>query len=252
MRGKPRGRNSGASRCGPRRLTKSTCMPPAAGRSPRRRGAGEASWAAASGRSMKNRVSPLCAARCRRRRLSPRAWLAQNSSAPQLPLRSTCSAAHSASALRLVRSHSSREGGRPSAASARAWGGWGGCSRTMRRSAQACRAGRSRRISPMPGCCCSSSTRVPTGQPPPGNWEESAACPVSTQRVPERASCEARQSEGCKASGAIGGSAKGEAPAVGEQFIWVGKKVLYKRTVLAEPGFGKMYSFRPYQLSDWY
>jgi hypothetical protein len=75
---------------------------------------------------------------------------------------------------------------------------------------------------------------------------------VSTQRVPERASCEARQSEGCKASGAIGGSAKGEAPAVGEQFIWVGKKVLYKRTVLAEPGFGKMYSFRPYQLSDWY
>lgn len=45
---------------------------------------------------------------------------------------------------------------------------------------------------------------MPTGQPPPGSWEESAACPVSTQRVPACASCDARQSEGCKDSGAAG------------------------------------------------
>ena len=193
-------------------------MPPAAGRSARRKGAGEASCAAASGRSMKNRVSPLCAAMCRRRRLSPRAWLAQNSSAPQLPLRNTCSAAHNASAPRLLRSHNSCEGGRPSAASARACGAWGGCSRTMRRSAQACRAGRSRRISPMPGCCCNNSTSMPTGQPPPGSWAESAACPVSTQRVPACASCDARQSEGCKASGAGGTDEPEDEPGTDEKF----------------------------------
>lgn len=64
-------------------------MPPAAGLSARRSGEGEASCADASGRSMKNSVSPLCAAKCRRRSVSLRAWVCHRSKAPQLPLRST-------------------------------------------------------------------------------------------------------------------------------------------------------------------
>ena len=219
-------------------------MPPAAGRSARRNGAGDASCAAASGRSMKNSVSPPCAARCRRRRLSLRTWLVQNSKAPQLPLRNTCSAAHSASAVRVVRSHSIWDGARPSAASARAWGGWGGCSSTMRRSAQAARAGRSRRISPMPGCCRCRSTSVPPGQPPPGSWLESVAWPVSMQRVSACASCDARHSDGCTASGAA---------RMAEGFIsGLIRQILYKRTVLADARFGKMYSIWLYQFIHWY
>ena len=177
-------------------------MPPAAGRRLRRKGAGEASWLAASGRSMKNRVSPLCAARLSRRSASPRAWLCQNSSAPQLPLRNTCSAAHSASALRLVRTHNSCDGLMPRAASASAWGGCGGCSSTMRRRATVCSEGRSRRSSPIPACWSNNSLSVPVGQPPPGSCADSVGCPVSTQRVLECASCEASHNEGCKASGA--------------------------------------------------
>ena len=101
-----------------------------------------------------------------------------------------------------LRSHSNWAGSRPSAASASACGAWGGCSRTIRRSAQADSAGRSRRISPMPGCCSSKSTRVPLGQPPPGSWLDNAAWPVSMQRVSACASCDARHNDGCKASGA--------------------------------------------------
>jgi hypothetical protein len=36
-------------------------------------------------------------------------------------------------------------------------------------------AGASRRISPIPGCCKSSSVVVPNGQPPPGSSADSAA-----------------------------------------------------------------------------
>ena len=164
--------------------------------------------------------------------ISPRTWLAQNSSAPQLPLRSTCSAAHSASLLRVLRSQTSCEGGRPSAASASACGGCGGCSSTMRREAAATRAGRSRRISPMPGCCSSKSTRVPTGQPPPGNCFDSTGWPVSTQRVFARASCEASHSEGCNSSG--------EVLFCKEDMITGNAKVLDGYTVLARSAFGKM------------
>lgn len=177
-------------------------MPPAAGRRLRRSGAGEASCPAARGRSMKNRVSPLCAARFSRRSASPRAWLCQNSSAPQLPLRNTCSAAHSASALRPLRTHSSCDGLMPRAASASAWGGCGGCSSTMRRLATVCKDGRNRRSSPMPDCWSNNSLRVPVGQPPPGNCADKVGCPVSTQRALECASWEASHKEGCKASGA--------------------------------------------------
>ena len=177
-------------------------MPPIAGRRLRRSGAGDASWLAASGRSMKNRVSPLCAARFRRRSASPRAWACQNSSAPQLPLRRICSAAHSASALRLVRTHTSSDGLMPRAASAKAWGGCGGCNRTMRRRATVCRDGRSRRISPMPACWSNNSFRVPVGHPPPGSWADRAGWPVSIQRALECASWEASHNEGWRASGA--------------------------------------------------
>ena len=175
--------------------------PPAAGRSDSLSGAGEESWAEARGRSMKNRVSALCAARCKRRKVSPRAWLCQNRSAPQLPLRRTCSAAHSASVLRLLRIQISCDGCKPIAASASAWGGWGGCKSTMRFLATFSRAGRSRRNSPMPGCWGSKSIRVPVGQPLPGSWDDKVGWPVSMQRAVECASCEASHREGCKSSG---------------------------------------------------
>ncbi len=133
------------------------------------------------------------------------------------------------------RSHNNCDGSRPSAASASACGGWGGCSSTMRRDAQAASAGRSRRISPMPGCCSSRSIRVPPGQPPPGNWPDKVAWPVSMQRVSACASCDARHSDGCNASGAA---------RMEEGFMAViTMQVLYKRTVLFETGLGKRFSF---------
>ena len=189
------------SRCGPRRLTKPMLTPPAAGRRLRRKGAGDASCALDKGRNMKNSVSPHCAARCSRRRLSLRAWFCHNNKAPQLPLRKTCSAAHKVSALRVLRIQTSWDGGKPSAASASACGAWGGCSSTMRREAAAASAGRSRRSSPMPVCWSSRSIRVPVGQPPPGSWLDRVGWPVSTQRALEWASCDARQSEGWRLSG---------------------------------------------------
>lgn len=176
--------------------------PPAAGRKLRRRGDGDASCALAKGRNMKNSVSPHWAARCRRRRLSLRAWFCHNNSAPQLPLRNTCSAAHRVSALRVLRTQTSWDGGKPSAASASACGAWGGCNNTMRREATAASAGRSRRNSPMPACCNSRSIKVPVGQPLPGSWLDRPGWPVSMQRALEWASWEARQSDGCRLSGA--------------------------------------------------
>jgi hypothetical protein len=64
------GRNSGSSRTGPCLFTNPMLTPPRAGVRLSRSGAGEESVEAASGRIMKNNVSPACAAKCRRRRLS--------------------------------------------------------------------------------------------------------------------------------------------------------------------------------------
>lgn len=66
---------------------------------------------AASGLIMKKCVSPAWAASVRRRRFSAHTWCCQSSSAPQLPLRSTCSAAHITSAVRRPRSQSRDSGG---------------------------------------------------------------------------------------------------------------------------------------------
>lgn len=154
------------SRCGPRRLTNSILMPPGAGRSASRSGAGEESWAAAIGRSRKNSVSPHWAARCRRRSDSARMCCCHNSTAPQLPLRRICSAAHRLSAaLPVLRIHSSCCGGksRPSAC-----GAYGGCSKAAGR-VRLARVAFNKRNSPMPGCWSSNSVRTPVGQPPPGN-----------------------------------------------------------------------------------
>jgi hypothetical protein len=52
------------------------------------------------------------------------------------------------------------------------------------------------------------------------------------QRVVECASCDASQSEGCKASGAA---------MDGWEVMWIRLKLLYEYTVLFESGFGKAY-----------
>lgn len=194
--------NNGISCCGPRRFNKLIRRPPAAGLACRRNGAGDASGAQACERSIKNKVLLPCAARCSRRNAALRVCSCQHNSTPQLSARNICSAAHNVSALRAVRIQSSCEGGSPIALRASACGMYGGCSRTMRRCFNCCRAGASRRNSPMPCCCSSSSLRLPSGQPRPGSSADSAAWPVSMHCAAPRASCEARHSEGWIVSGA--------------------------------------------------
>lgn len=104
------GRNSGSSCSRPYRFTNWISMPPAFGRRLRRSGVGEASCPAATRHIMKNSVSLDCAARCKRHKLSLQICACHNRSAPQLPLRSTCSAAHSASAIRSARNQIACEG----------------------------------------------------------------------------------------------------------------------------------------------
>ncbi|MDB5775322.1 MAG: hypothetical protein JWP38_1455 [Herbaspirillum sp.] len=195
------GTNNGVSRCGPRRLANSICTPPATGAMRKRKGADDACCAQDSGRIMQNSAAPLCAAKCSRRSAAWRMWLCQHSKAPQLSARNICSAAHRVSASRPGAIHSSCDGASPSAANPSACGGCGGCSRTMRRCFKLRSAGCSKRNSPMPSCCSKSSIRLPIGQPPPGNSADSSAWPVSMQRVAPRASCDARQSDGCIVSG---------------------------------------------------
>ena len=114
---------------------------------------------------MQNSVSLVWAAKCRRRRASLRACFCQSRRAPQVPARSSCSAAQSTSAVRSARIQSSRSGGIPQLARARARGACGGASSAMGRWPAASRGGRRRRSSPTPGCCTNNSTSVPTDRP---------------------------------------------------------------------------------------
>ena len=91
-------------------------------------------------------------------------------------------------------------------------GACGGCTSAIgRRVSSWDRAGRSRRISPTPGCGDSSSTRLPIGQPPSGSSADSAACPVGRQRAAPRASWVARHKAGWMRSGTAwrGGRGRG-------------------------------------------
>lgn len=161
--------NTGASRCGPRRLMNETFTPPSDGPSPSRSGAGEVALAAAIGRNRKKSVSARCAARCRRRSASALTCDDQKSRPPAVPPRRICSTAQRASAVvpglsrhRFVVSspHHAR------ADCCKRCGGW--TTKTgrweMRES-----AGRRSRSSPQPGCGCISSVSDPVGQPPPGS-----------------------------------------------------------------------------------
>ena len=186
------------SRRGPRRLTNSILMPPGAGRSASRSGAGEESWAAAIGRSRKNRVSPHWAARCRRRSDSLRMCCCHSSTAPQLPLRRICSAAHRLSAaLPVLRIHSSCCWGNSRPRVCGSNGGWSRATGSFWLASDDC----NNRNSPMPGCWSSNSVKAPAGQPPPGNWWERTGIPVSTQDVAPLESWEASQRAGCKGCG---------------------------------------------------
>lgn len=168
----------------PRRLMKSMAMPCWAGRRPRRSGLGDASCAAASGRTIQNSMSVSCAARCRRRSDSVRAWVCQNSIAPQLPLRKTCSALHKASAVEPALIHSRCSGGKPHSVHAAICGRCGGCTNAMRRFLpMTCNTGRSSRISPMPACCTSNSIMAAAGHPPCGKALSSSAKPEGKAAV---------------------------------------------------------------------
>ncbi len=150
---------------------------------------------------MKNSAEPLCAARLSRRSASARVAACHSNTAPHVPARSACSAAHSASAVRGARIVTKRAGSTPQYASASACRWCGGWTSMIGRVARRPSTGASRRSSPIPACWTSSSTRHPAGQPPPGSSAVRSAWPVSMPRAPERASCDARQSEAWISSG---------------------------------------------------
>ncbi len=176
-------------------------MPSRLGASARRSGAGDASRAAAVGRSRKNRAAPDCAARLRRRSASDRTACCQSSTAPHVPARSACSAAQRASAVRGAFRFTNPAGSTPQYASAAGCSRWGGWTMTTGFGARRASTGASNRSSPMPGCCASSSTRQPGGQPPPGSSADSAAWPVSIPREPACANWLARHKSGWMRSG---------------------------------------------------
>lgn len=158
-----------ASFTGPLRLTNSTEMPLVAGLSASRRGAGDASCAAASGLNKKNRPAVSAAARLSRLRESLRACVAHSMTTAAPAALSVCSAAHKASPVRSGCTHTICEGLRPIAASASAFGVCGGWIMKTRRCPAAENIGAKRRSSPLPFCAHSSSTIDPVGQPPPGS-----------------------------------------------------------------------------------
>jgi len=181
---------------GPLLFTKSSCIPPSAGRSASRSGAGDASCAAAKGRARKNSASPSCAAKLSRRRLSLRQWVCHSNTAWKPPCRRAVSVAHSASAVLGASIHTSCDGFRFIAASASALGMCGGWMSATRRFPARPSIFCNKRNSPIPGWLMSSSIMLLTGQPPEGNCASRIGCPVETTRVFDRASCEARQIDG--------------------------------------------------------
>ncbi len=164
----------GSARAGPRRFAMSTVKPSRSGRSASRKTAGDASCAAASGRTMKNSVSDDCAARWSRRSEDAWTYWDQKSRAPQLPARKICSADHNASAVFRARTWSNCSGASPMYSRPSPFGTCGGCTMATGRLPNVPSAGRSRRISPTPACCTSRSTSAPTGQPPPGSSSDRA------------------------------------------------------------------------------
>lgn len=157
----------------------STETPPSAGRSAIRRGEGDASAAAASGRMSHSHVSVNWAARLSRRRDSARTFDCHNMTAPQLPFLRICSAAHNASAELPGRNHSTLRSFTCQERQAIACGRYGGCIRATRCCLDSdTRVGFSNCISPMPCCWTSSSTRADLGHPPLGSSASSALWPV--------------------------------------------------------------------------
>lgn len=178
----------------------STVRPSRSGRSASRKTAGDASCAAASGRTIKKSVSDDCAARCSRRSEDVWTYCDQNSNAPQLPARRICSADHKASAVLEARICNSCSGDRPMYSRPSPFGTCGGWTIATGRLPSALSAGRSSRISPTPACWTSRSISAPTGQPPPGSSADSAGYPVSTTRPRLCASWDARHRDGCISS----------------------------------------------------
>lgn len=176
-------------------------MPSRFGASASRKGAGEASRAAAACRNTKKRADPLCAARFSRRSASARTCDCQSKTTAHVPARSTCSAAQSASAVRGAGKQTKRAGSTPQYARASGCSVCGGWISTIGLPAARASTGTSSRSSPIPVCCASSSTSAPAGQPPPGSSADSAGWPVSTPRALARGNWAARQRLGWIRSG---------------------------------------------------
>lgn len=153
----------------PRRFKIVRSIPPSAGRSARRSGAGDASCADASGFRRKHKASVSCAARFRRRTVSFRVCDCQSITTEHAPTRKACSAAHRASALRSGCTQITCEGFRPIAASARAFGTCGGWMSITGRLPAAKNTGASNLTSPEPALDTCISVRLLVGQPPPGS-----------------------------------------------------------------------------------
>lgn len=180
----------------PRLLITEMSSPPIAGRNARRSGAGDASWADARGFRRKHRASVSPAARFKRRTFSFRVWVCQSMTTAHGPIFNACSAAHKASPERSGCTQITCDGSKPMAASASAFGICGGCISITGRLPTLEKTGANSRISPDPALDTCISVRLLVGQPPPGSWRFNETWPLSMHRVPERASCEARQSAG--------------------------------------------------------
>jgi hypothetical protein len=96
-----------------------------------RKVAGEASCATLNGRMTTKSVSDDCAPKCRRRNDSGRTLGSQNSKAAIVPLRSTCSAVQSASAVFRGRSHIKRSDAIPQQLNPSEFGTCGGWSKAI-------------------------------------------------------------------------------------------------------------------------
>ncbi len=178
---------TGAAKGGPRRLSRCTFSVSVPCNSSRNL-AGDDSLRVANVRNTNNSDVCCCAARFRRRSAMPGAWGSPASTAATWLQCSACSAAHRRAAGLSACTHSSCGLGSPQAARLGPKG-WSGAPTNTTGPLRICTACTSAGSSNCQTCCsgrgCSTSIRLPSGQPPPGNCASSAAWPLD--RVVSRA-----------------------------------------------------------------
>lgn len=161
----------------------------------RRKGAGEESWRASSGRKTNAGPSQPCAATCRRRSWPGRHCGNQASTAAAALARSSSSAAQSRSDGLSALIQTRLSSVRPRCRRPGRYGGFGGPMTTTDRPPlmSGARLGPTIRHSSSDGWDCRISTMPPHGHPPSGSSASSAANPVPTTAALPRPSSVARQ-----------------------------------------------------------